>query len=129
MFQMNFWHQTDNKKKSTGNLWYMYVNKFVDINLSHVDLCQTSGLVSVQDQNITSHDPLPNPIPYPEGSFALPPKSAGAGCYYKRGRSAVGDVFCPGKPTVSCQKNVGEAPVACDANTSIYPMVLCGLEN
>ncbi|TGO58623.1 hypothetical protein BOTNAR_0178g00100 [Botryotinia narcissicola] len=23
MFQMNFWHQTDNKKKSIGNLWYM----------------------------------------------------------------------------------------------------------
>ncbi|TGO25500.1 hypothetical protein BPAE_0079g00160 [Botrytis paeoniae] len=130
MFQMNFWHQTDKKKKSTENLWYMYVKKLVDINLSHLDFCQTSGLVSVQDQNITSHDLLPNPIPYPEGSFALPPKSAGAGRHYKGDRSAVGDVFCPCKPTVSCWGNVGGAPVVvCDGNTSIYPMVLCCLEN
>ncbi|TGO37972.1 hypothetical protein BHYA_0084g00020 [Botrytis hyacinthi] len=114
MFQMNFWYQTDNKEKSTGNLWYMYVNKLVDRNLSHVDLCQTSGLVSVQDQNIASHDPLPSPIPYPGGSFALPPKGAGAGCYFKGDRSVVGDVFCPGKPTVSCQGNAGEAPIVCD---------------
>ncbi|KAF7922336.1 uncharacterized protein EAE97_011078 [Botrytis byssoidea] len=128
MFQMNFWHQNDNKKKSTGNLWYMYVNKLTDINLSHVDPCQTTGLVSIQDQNITSHDPLPSSIPYPEGKFSLPSKSAGAGCYYDGGRSAVGDVFCPGKPTVSCQDNGGEVPVVCDGNTSIYPMVLCGLE-
>ncbi|KAF7940560.1 uncharacterized protein EAE98_000687 [Botrytis deweyae] len=62
-------------------------------------------LVFPIDQNITSHDPLPNPIPYPEGNFALPPKGTGADCYYKGGRSAVGDVFCPGKPTVSCQGN------------------------
>ncbi|KAF5875834.1 uncharacterized protein Bfra_002230 [Botrytis fragariae] len=107
----------------------MYVNKLIDINSSHVDLCQTSGLVSAQDQNIISHDPLPNPITYPEGSFALPSQGAGAGCYYKGDRSAVGDIFCPGKPTVFCQGNAGEAPVVCDSNTSIHPMVLCGLEN
>ncbi|KAF7880328.1 uncharacterized protein EAF02_007174 [Botrytis sinoallii] len=108
MFQVNFWHEIDNKKKSSGNLWYMQIEKL--------------------DQNITSHDPLSDPIPYPEGSFAFPPKAAGAGCYYKGGRSAVDDVFCPDKPTVSCQGNVGEAPIVCDGNTSICPMVLCGLE-
>ncbi|TEY86548.1 hypothetical protein BOTCAL_0006g00280 [Botryotinia calthae] len=129
MFQMNFWHKTDKNKKYIGNLWYMYVNKLVDINLSHVNSCQASGLVSVQVRNITSGDPLPSLIPYPEGSFYLPPKSAGAGCYYKGDRLTVGKIFCPGMPTVSCQGNVGEAPVACDANTSIYPMDLCGLEN
>ncbi|CCD48325.1 hypothetical protein H4I96_03536 [Botrytis cinerea] len=129
MFQMNFWHKADENKKSTGNLWYMYVNKLVDINLSHVDLCQTSGFVSVQDQNITSGDPLPSPIPYPGGSFTLPSKSARACCYYKGDRSAVGDFFCPGKSTVFCQENVGEAQAVCDANTSIYRMILCGLGN
>lgn len=107
----------------------MYVYKLVCINLSHVYLCQTIGLISVQDQNITIHDPLPNSIPYPEGSFALPHKGTGAGCYYKGDRLAMSDVFCPGKPTLSCQGNVGEAPIVCDGNTSIYPMVLCGLEN
>ncbi|KAF7885219.1 hypothetical protein EAF00_011037 [Botryotinia globosa] len=129
MFQINFWHQTEDKKKSTGNLWHMYVNKLADITLSHVELFQISRLVSVQDQNITSHDPLPSPIPYPEGSLALPPKGAGAVCYYKGDQLAMGDVFCPGKPTVSFQGNVGEAPIVCDGNTSIYPVVICGLES
>ncbi|KAI9647647.1 hypothetical protein NHQ30_004032 [Ciborinia camelliae] len=129
MFEMNFWHKTDENKKSTGNLWYMYVNKLVDINLSRVNLCQISGKAGIEDQNITNTDPLPNPIPYPQGTWFLPTDGAGNGCNYKGDRSGAGVVICPGKPTVSCQGNVGDEPVICDPFTSIYPMVLCGLEN
>ncbi|KAA8573422.1 hypothetical protein EYC84_005008 [Monilinia fructicola] len=129
IFQMGFWHQTDENESSVGNLWFMYVDKLADINMNRVDLCQVKGRVSLQDKNITSTDPLPDPIPYPQGVFYLPTDGAGKGCYYKGDRSAAGIVFCPDKPAVSCQGNVGTAPTICDSFTCIYSMVFCGLEN